>query len=440
MTDEVAEKPVHAVLLVDDEPNILKALRRLLLSVEGYEVRVASSAAEGLHLLEQAPAAVVVSDQRMPEVTGAEFLEQVKKRWPETVRILLTGYADIEASIAAINQGEIFRYLTKPWDENEFLTTVRDAAQRYWLVQENKRLNGVVARQNVELQQWNARLKQRVLDQTASIRRKNDELTELNVRLQDTFDATIEAFSRLAELHDRHARAHAGKVADIALAMAEDLQLEQSMRETLRVAALLHDIGKIGIDREVLEKPYDYMTPDEQQDYETHPVRGQAAVDRVEALRDAGVLIRHHHENFDGSGFPDRLTEEAIPLGSRILALANGFDRLRHAAGDVPLEHTLMQLRQRLSIQYDPALYPALEGAVGTVYQAQVSPTAMVRMQLPVRDLREGMILEQDVTSGSGLLLLRRGSRLTLDDIEAILRYDRIDPIKEAVAVMAEKH
>jgi len=188
MAEEEISTSEVKILLVDDEVNITKALRRLLMDVDHYDIQIANSGQDALDLLADEPdIGVIVSDQRMPEMTGVEFLQKARGLVPDAVRILLTGYADIEASIAAINDGAVFRYLTKPWDDDALLQAIAEAARNYVLVAENKRLNAMVLKQKEELEQWNQRLKQRVLDQTAQIREKNEHLANSNIQLKNSF-------------------------------------------------------------------------------------------------------------------------------------------------------------------------------------------------------------------------------------------------------------
>jgi response regulator RpfG family c-di-GMP phosphodiesterase len=131
-------KETFNVLFVDDEENVLRALKRLFIDNDTIEIFTACSGREGLEILKTAPVSVIVSDQRMPEMNGAEFLEKASRQAPDSVRIVLTGYADINAAMDAVNKGGIYRYITKPWNDNEFILTVRDAIERYRLVTENK--------------------------------------------------------------------------------------------------------------------------------------------------------------------------------------------------------------------------------------------------------------------------------------------------------------
>ncbi|MDQ1363761.1 MAG: hypothetical protein QG652_1623, partial [Pseudomonadota bacterium] len=147
---EAETRPVITILCVDDEKNILSSLRRLL-RPEGYEVQLASSGAEGLEILEKMPVDLVISDMRMPEMNGAEFLEKVYAKWPDTVRILLTGYSEISSTIDAINKGNIYKYISKPWEEHDLRQTIRNALEARKIEKERDALLVLTRKQNEEL-------------------------------------------------------------------------------------------------------------------------------------------------------------------------------------------------------------------------------------------------------------------------------------------------
>jgi response regulator RpfG family c-di-GMP phosphodiesterase len=168
MADHPEAPGPAVVLFVDDEPSILSALRRLF-RPQGYTILTAESGAAGLAALEQQPVDLVVSDMRMPVMDGAQFLEQVRSRWPEVMRILLTGYADVTSTIAAINRGEIFRYIAKPWNDEEIILTVREALEHRRLKAENTRLLALTRAQNEELLRLNTGLEAQVASRTAEL-------------------------------------------------------------------------------------------------------------------------------------------------------------------------------------------------------------------------------------------------------------------------------
>jgi len=233
-----------------------------------------------------------VSDQRMPGMTGALFLEKARDINPDASRIILTGYADVTAAVDAINKGGAWRYLAKPWNDEELVRVIHEGLERYRIIIDNRRLNALVLKQNQELDEWNSNLKQRVLSQTAEIRKKNEELHEVNRQVKNSFDGIITAFSELLNLRDQRFRSHGRNVSNLACNAALVMQLSAGEIETIRIAGLLHDIGELGIPEDVLMKEPDGMSAEEAQVYQTHPVRGQAALDAVEQLRPAGILIR----------------------------------------------------------------------------------------------------------------------------------------------------
>ena len=423
------EQPTPVVLFVDDEENILRSLQRLTMD-EAFETEIATSGDEGLHKLAALDnVALIVSDQRMPGMNGAEFLQRSQQMAPEAIRILLTGYSDISAAADAINKGGASRYLNKPWNDDELLQTLRAAVETWQLSQENRRLQAIVQAQNEELKEWNSNLKERVLQQTTAIRKKADDLNEALIQLKQNFNGMISAFSSLMELRGQHNQQHARNVAELATQAAREYGLLPDEVETIRIAALLHDIGEIGIPEKLLEKSTAYMTPDELQLYQQHPVRGQMAIDGIVELRSAGVLIRHHHEHVNGSGFPDQLAGEQIPLGARILSYADQLDRAVSRGGDTP-EQALARIELGLSITLDPALQRVFRKIARYAYftMPEPDPNAVVELELQPDELRKGMLLTRDVLSGTGLLLLNKG--VVLDDvkIEAIQRYYKLDP------------
>src|SRR5450830_265110 len=188
---EASAPSVPTLLCVDDEPNILSALKRLFRG-KGWQVLSAEGGQTALALLETQNVDLVISDMRMPEMDGAQFLTQVRARWPDTVRLLLTGHSDINAIIEAINRGEIYRYITKPWDDNDIVLIVRQALERQVLELEKKRLEALTAHQNQELVTLNASLEAKVEARTTELRISNELLQVANERLKASFVTSIE--------------------------------------------------------------------------------------------------------------------------------------------------------------------------------------------------------------------------------------------------------
>ena len=428
------------ILIVDDEENILRSLKRLLMNEE-FEVLTAISGEEALKVLSLNPdIALIVSDQRMPGLSGVEFLEQSKKPAPDATRIILTGYADVNAAIDGINRGGAYRYITKPWNDEELLRIVNEAVLKFVLIKDNQRLTRTVKKQNEELREWNSRLETLVQEQTLEIRKQNEELRGLNESLRNNFKNTIFAFSGLIELRDVRAASHSKNVAELSTKIAKQLDLSGDEIQAVSAASLLHDIGKIGIPDILLAKDPDEMKPEETDIYSQHPVRGQTAIDSIESLREVGIIVRHHHEWFNGGGFPDRLSGERIPIGARIISIADFIDRtIRKLNGDKAFELTLKKVKEELGKRFDGKLYPLIETPARELYDRILQQTGFIEMELNPKDLQAGMILSKDVISGTGILILRKGMKLHEKNIDSLRRSYQLDPSTSGIFVMVEK-
>ncbi len=434
-----ADDPVQ-ILFVDDEKGVLQSLRRLFID-ENYEVLLANSGEEALEILKyHFNVGVIVSDQRMPGMTGVDFLKRAKQIAPDSLRILLTGYADINAVVDAINKGGAYRYITKPWKDDDLIQTVREAEKYYSLSRRNRELQTVVEKQNAELKHWNSELEYMVQEQTLELQKNNKILEDLNVSLKRNFKNTIIVFSSLLELRDKKMINHSKNIAEISVKIARAMKLPGIDQEAITVSSLLHDIGKIGIPDIMLLKEFEEMDDREKKEYMLHPVRGQAAIDSVPTLRKAGILIRHHHEWFNGEGFPDSLAGEGIPLGSRVIAAADYFERtIRKMETDNDAAVALSHVKESIGSRIDPQIYPYLESAVHEMYAKMRANAGMAEKELSVNDIREGMLISRDVKSGTGVNLLARGTVLDTINIEAIRRYYELDPSTGGIFVVEEQ-
>jgi response regulator RpfG family c-di-GMP phosphodiesterase len=403
-----AELPPPRLLLVDDEANILSSLRRLL-RAEGYAIRTAEGGAQGLELLEQEPADVIISDMRMPGMSGAEFLKQARARWPDTVRILLTGFADVASTVSAVNEGGIHNYLSKPWDDTQLLQAVRGAVERKRLLDERDALLELTARQNQELTFLNEGLEDAVRARTAELKQSAAFLELSNRKLKESFLVTLRVFSNLIELRQKNLGGHGKRVADLARKIALRLDMREQEVNDITVAGLLHDIGKIGWPDELIGKPLSLFTPEERRLAMRHPAIAESALMELENLRGATRIIRHHHERFSGNGYPDGLAGLHIPIGARILAVANDYDGLQ--LGTItqrrrsPAEAVEM-IREGRGMRYDPAIVDLFLEVMGK--------TPAVEAIGPVRrigsaELVPGMKLAKDLVSPDGIMLLSKG-------------------------------
>lgn len=420
------------ILCVDDEANILSALKRLFRPT-GYRLLTAPGGAEALELLtaEQGQVNLVISDMRMPNMDGAQFLARVRQEWPGIVRVLLTGYADVDSTVAAINEGQIYRYISKPWNEQEVLLTVREALERQALEQEKARLEALTARQNEELKALNAGLEEKVQART-------QELHLAHERLKKSFFTSIQVFANLIELRGGQMAGHSRRVADLARRIGNQMSLEGRACNDIFLAGLLHDVGKIGLPDPLLGKPENKMNGEELGVFRKHPAKGEQALMALEELRPAARLIRSHHERFDGQGYPDGLAGLTIPLGARILALANEYDGLLQGtlSGKRHSEEEARQLIfQGKSKRYDPAVVDAFLALSGGLPEVQSESLA-----LAPADLKPGMVLARDLISRDGVLLLATDYVLEENLIRQIQDYERSEGSRLVLHVRPAKN
>ncbi len=421
------------ILCIDDEPNILSALRRLF-RAQGYEVLTEESARAGLAVLDARQVDLVISDMRMPEMNGVEFLEQARARCPDTLRLLLTGNADVRLILDAVNRGEIYRYITKPWDDNEMTLVVRHAFERQALEREQRRLEALTVYQNEQLRELNQSLEEKVASRTEQLRKVLDDLVGSNDKLKRNFLTGIQVFSSLIELRGGHLAGHSRRVADLARRLALKLGLDARETQQIFIAGLLHNIGKIGFSDALLEMPVPRMNGELLGLYRAYPARGEQLLMPLEDLREAATLVRAHQERFDGEGFPDRLAGLDIPIGARILALASDYDNLQ--IGTL----TERQLRPEQAAQiviesrgkrYDPAVVAAFEEV--TTGRAPVEATR--DEALPVAKLRAGMRTTRDLVTRDGSLLLSAEHVLTDRMIRQIGDFERTSGMSFSVYV-----
>lgn len=428
------------LLFVDDEPGILSALRRLF-RPHGYQIFIAEGGAAGLEILEKEHVDLVVSDMRMPEMDGATFLKEVRSRWPAVTRILLTGYADITSTVAAINQGEIYRYISKPWDDNEIVTIVREAIEHQRLKYENERLTQLAQAQNEQLKELNAGLEQKVAERTAEVSQALAFVEQSHSELKKSFLTSVQVFSGLIELRNgtvgSQISGHGRRVAEHARSVAQRLGLSDVEKQNIMLAGLLHDIGKLGLPDDLLTKPFNTLTPEQRALVVKHPVIGQNVLMGIDKFKEAALFVRHHHESFDGNGYPDHLVGHAIPLGSRILQVVNDYDSL--LIGTLvqrPLKPAEAQkyLIENRGKRYDPAVIDAF---IALLTESS-KPTTI---EVPFRPLllKPGMVLSRDFVHRDGYLLLAKGAVLTAEVIGQLIRMEDAEQTKLMLHVRQEE-
>jgi response regulator RpfG family c-di-GMP phosphodiesterase len=420
MSTPVNQSP--AILIVDDEPIVLGALKETL-EREKYQVVSCSSPIKALAILEQRDFAVIISDQRMPEMLGLDFLIESRRIRPHASRVLITAVLSLPTIVDAINKGEIFRFVAKPWLREELLATVRNAIQRHDLVTHNEVLMAQTQQLNAQLMVANGQLEKQV----AALEQKRQSLDAANKELGSRYENSLELCRRILTAYDPTLGGQAKALVEFASKMADNGPFSDAEKHALKSAAWLCDLGLIGVSRELLRSfrtnPAQ-LTERERGTLHNHPIYSQTLAALVDPRPEVGEVIRAHHENFDGTGFPDGISAKLIPWPARCLAVAVGF-----VESTAPKQATIDAILARSGTKYDP-----------DAVRLFLKVTQLVHLPRQVREilldeLEPGMVLATGIYSPHGLLLIGEGQPLVPATIAKIRDHNQIAPISQRLLV-----
>ncbi len=321
------------ILIVDDEEIICSILARRLTG-EGYSCAKAHNGKEALHLFYKDAFSLIISDIKMPEMTGIELLQKVKAIDPKMKMIMVTAYPEIDLAVNAMRLGA-YDFIIKPADLDLIVMSVKKAL-------ESKRLEE-------EIEAYHNRMEELVEERTSKLQQSYRTLKKAHLD-------SVKVLAEAIDAKDPYTRGHSDRVKRMSLTIARKMGFSEERLESLEYGALLHDIGKIGIKDEVLQKQTP-LSSEEYQYIQEHPLIGVKIIEGVEFFKDKIPMIRHHHEHYDGNGYPDGLAGEAIPIEARIISLPDAFDAMtstrphRHM---MPLQDVLAELERFKGKQFDP--------------------------------------------------------------------------------------
>ncbi|WP_180699437.1 HD domain-containing phosphohydrolase [Pseudomonas crudilactis] len=438
MEELSAPMPAHrpTVLLVDDEESILNSLRRLLRG-QPYDLLLATSGVQALEILAQQPVNLVVSDARMPGMDGASLLAHVRERYPATARIMLTGYADPAAIIKAINDGQIHRYISKPWNDEELQLILRQSLEHQHSEQERERLERLNQVQNEQLRLLNSTLEKHVAARTAELQQTADMLDLAYEELKHSYVTGTEVFSLLANLRLPPAKQTNRQIIELVRSYCKQHGLDEATSRDLTMAAALYNVGKLSWTDAMMTTPSDLLRHTERERYRGYPKQSESLLMTLDPMKDAARLILHHQERWDGSGFPDRLKGEGIPFGSRLLKLAVDFVELQRGLileRQMNSDEALLYLRQYAGRLYDPDLVEDFI-LVCAAFLSDVTLADPSVKVLSTRDLAAGMILARNLNADNGMLLLNAGKVLSALLVEKLIAFEAMEGGKYTIFV-----
>ncbi|MDD2467189.1 MAG: response regulator [Desulfobulbus sp.] len=348
------------ILFVDDEPNVLQSIQRQLR--KRFDLVTADSGQEALSVLkEQGPFAVIVSDMRMPGMNGVELLSLAKNLYPETVRLMLTGNADQETAMEAVNNGQIFRFLTKPCPQATFVTSLALALRQYRLIVAEREL------------------------------------------LQKTLKGSVNVLTELLGVANPLAFSSGLRLKDYVLRVAETLELAGIWQ--YEIAALLSQIGCVTIPGDVLSKVFSgqILTPDEEEMYHSHPQAGAALLEKIPRLENVTKMIEYQLKPYDEFGDELKSSEfEEVLIGAQILKAVVDFDLCIYRGMGANEARSWMRKQRHF---YNPEILAALN-SLSAEDQKQI-------LSLTIKQITEGMIAAEDIVAKNGVLIIPKGQTIT---------------------------
>jgi len=335
------EKQDGNILILDDDPDICSILS-VLLKKEGYNITTVQNGASALSQIEEKSFNILLLDVRLPDMSGLEVLKRIKEKTPETTVIIMTGLSSMEAPIDLLRYN-VYDYLQKPLDIEKLKVIIKRGIEKQRLEIKNKNLINSLTKKNMELN------------------KKIDEVLMLNKSLQALYLGTLGAVVATIEAKDQYTKGHSDRVTNYAVSIAKELKLPEGHQELIRYACQLHDIGKVGI-RDYIFAKSEKLSKEEWDEIKQHPTIAANILKPLEFLDKEIPIIKHHHERYDGRGYPEGLKMESIPLGAQIIAVADAFDAM---TSDRPYrkakskDEAIEELKKNTGSQFNPIIVEA---------------------------------------------------------------------------------
>ncbi|GGF69497.1 response regulator [Alteromonas lipolytica] len=423
---EQSESPKYTVLCVDDEQNILRSIKRALFSLK-IELVLADSGEQALEILAKKPVHVIISDMKMPQMTGAELLEKVAEKYPDTFRVVLTGFADIDATIKAVNQGRIHRYLQKPWDNQELICTIEEGLERVKLKDENARLQKLTRLQNAKLKEINNDLEQTVQKRTRQIKAALSRIEMRNRALEQVLFNVISINPDIDGKFAIEVSELTKKLARKSGCSAEDIKL-------FGYASLIGELGLLGLQPENFRPPFAKLTYQQQKDYLSQTQLAKTILAPADHLQPISEIIELQFEHYNGSGLNKKVAKE-IPLGARIHAVARDYWRLvsgRLSAQRLEPKEAKAELKKHRNTRYDGEILDIL------LSDPNIDKPSYIENHLNSGQLKAGMVLSNNLYNENHILLLPSGHVFTEHTIAKLKQYENEHQRKFDIAIENE--
>lgn len=421
------------LMLLDDEVEILNSLKRLLR--KEFDIHTYSDPNLALGALAQESFALIISDMRMPVMDGATFLTQAKDVSPNSVRLLLTGYSDLESTSRAINEGNIFSYISKPWDNTELKQILNRASEHYQLKVENQKLTKQLMLSNRQLSDLNEQLENKVKQRTSALKNSNEKLKTSVESQRSMFQQLLHLISLIIEQRTHDTIGHNERVALHCKLLAEHFRLKRNQVINIYIAALVHDLGKIALDDALLNVPENQLEPQQWTEYKEHAQKGAELLSTLPKMENIAKTIKHQYEHQDGTGVPEHLSAENIPFGAKLIRLVVDHDRLVSGLTtgvNLPPEDAMNYITKLSGKVYDPNAVKAYKKLLTNMpkHNEQVMDYCIA-----TDDLEEGMCISKDIINKAGGVMLTQNTTLSNIVIEKLKDYEQEKDFRLAIYV-----
>lgn len=405
----------YQILLVDDEQEILNALRRLLRNPK-YEVLASTSPEAALQIVKDAKVDLIISDMRMPNMDGAEFLKQSKAFKPLVPRILLTGHSDMDETVRAINDGEIFAFVSKPWDNEHLCTLVTEAlAKRDKERMKNRALH--------KLKQINEHIEHSIHEVEHKLEVVSHEKLEGVQALSDAYALMEESFLNLLDMKQPGQRALSYQLEEVVTKLAETFSLAIPDRKLLCQASRLHGIGKMGVPDSILALSYEQMTEEQSVVYQSYPANSAVTLIAIDAFSACADILFKQKEKSDGSGFPNQLKKADLSRVNLIFNTALDYAEHRYTPRHTHLSHDqAIRKMKETPHAYD---YDVLKALANLSLERSVFSEEGEIALVPVHALEPGMIVNEDVMGDSSTPLVRSGAKVSASLINKLVQIEK---------------
>lgn len=424
-TDTTIDARKPTVLFVDDEANILASLKRLVRKKD-YCALFANSGAEALDLMRQHKVELVVSDMKMPQMTGAQLLAQVVKYFPDTYRIILSGYADLGSTIDAVNEGKIHRFMQKPWQNDLLLEAIDEGLEMVLLKQQNENLKVEVAKQNRKLKALNGTLEEKVSLRTRQINVALKKLQGQNRALEKVLYNVININPNLN-----------GEFAKKVSALARRLAIKSGIKDQdlrdISLAGLLCEIGLMALDPFLYSKPFEELNHQQRNEYYSQVETARLILAPAEYMTNVANMLEQQYLSWAGSSSDGNPIYESILPGARILNVARDYWSFRLQkirSGELSHEQAIVQMKKLMGAKYEPTLIEILDEMDEDFFETPDTD------DIKTSDLKAGMVLKENLYTPNHILILTEGHEFTQKSIEKVIQFEKSKEITLHVQVI----